>query len=230
MRFGSLFAGIGGFDLGLEAAGMVCAWQVEQDPYCRVILEARWPDVPRYGDVRNVSHPPAVDLIAGGFPCQDISNAHTNGARRALDGERSGLWTEFLRIVDETRPRWVVVENVAAPQRWVPDVRAGLAGHGYASVPLELSAGSFGAPHKRPRVFVVAHADGEGEPLGALHAQVAGLRPVSGRSGPWRLPPPGGFRVADGVPRGMDRCRVLGNAVVPAVVEWLGRQIASGPS
>jgi DNA (cytosine-5)-methyltransferase 1 len=223
--FGSLFSGIGGFDLGLERAGMTCTWQVENDPYCRVVLEKHWPDVPTFGDVRNFTSHTPVDLIAGGFPCQDISNAHTNGARRALNGERSGLWSEFLRIVRESRPRWVIVENVAAVERWLSGVRSDLALDGYASLPVELSAGSFGAPHKRPRVFVVAHADSESEPLSALHAEVAGIRPISGRSGPWGAPPSGGFRVADGVPRGMDRCRVLGNAVVPVVAEWLGRQI-----
>ena len=227
MRFGSAFAGIGGMDIGLERVGMVCAWQIENDPYCRLVLEHHWPDVPRYGDIRNARDLSPVDLIAGGFPCQDISNAHTNGARRGLDGTRSGLWSEFRRIVADTRPRWVLVENVAAPERWLSGVRADLALDGYASVPLELSAGTFGAPHRRPRIFVVAHADGEGEPLGALHAQVARLRPLPRRSGPWRLPPPGGLRVADGVPRAVDRCRVLGNAVVPDVAEWIGGQVAA---
>ena len=225
MTYGSLFAGIGGIDLGLERAGMTPLWQVERDPYCRLVLENHWPDVPRHSDIRNTANLPPVDLIAGGFPCQDISNAHTNGARRALDGDRSGLWSEFLRIVVDGRPRWVLVENVAAPERWLSGVRSDLASHGYASVPLELPAGSVGAPHKRPRIFVVAYADSEGEPLGALHETVAGVRPLSRRSGPWRSPPSGGFRVDDGVPRGMDRCRVLGNAVVPHVAEWLGRKI-----
>src|SRR5688572_14262480 len=113
MRFGSLFAGIGGIDLGLERAGMKCAWQVELDPFCRRVLAKHWPDVARYEDVREVGahNLEPVDLIAGGFPCQDISNA---GKRAGIDGERSGLWSEYARIVRELRPRYVLVENVTA--------------------------------------------------------------------------------------------------------------------
>lgn len=107
MRFGSLFSGIGGIDLGLERAGMTCAWQVEIDPYARAVLAKHWPNVRRFHDVR--SFPPAlsvapdadlVDVIVGGPPCVDISNAHTNGEREGLDGEQSGLWQHMHSIID----------------------------------------------------------------------------------------------------------------------------------
>lgn len=113
MTFGSLFAGIGGMDLSLERAGMTCAWQVEIDDYCRRVLARHWPEVPRYEDVRTVgaAELAGADLIAGGFPCQDISYA---GRGAGLAGERSGLWVEFARIVRELEPRYVLVENVAA--------------------------------------------------------------------------------------------------------------------
>jgi len=90
VRFGSLFAGIGGFDLGLERAGMECAWQVEIDPWARRVLARHWPSVPRYEDVREVGahNLEPVDVICGGFPCQDISHA---GKRAGIEGERSGL-------------------------------------------------------------------------------------------------------------------------------------------
>jgi DNA (cytosine-5)-methyltransferase 1 len=226
---GSLFTGIGGLDLGLERAGIDVVWQVENNPYCNAILDRRWPDTTRYIDVTNTEWDTVrpVDLLAGGFPCQDISNAHTNGTRLALGGTKSGLWSSFRDAIAALRPGWVIVENVAAPERWLSDVRSDLAGYGYASVPLELSAGTFGAPHRRPRVFVVANADGEGEPLRAIHAEVAGLSPVPRADGDWRSSPPGGFRVDDGAPAGMDRCRVLGNAVVPHVAEWIGRRIVA---
>lgn len=227
LRAIALFSGIGGIELGLERAGMEIVRQVENDPHARAVLSEHWPDVPQFGDIRNVDwtlHLEA-DLVAGGFPCQDISNAHTNGKREALNGAKSGLWSEFARCVGEIRPRWVIVENVAAWARWVPDVRADLADLGYASVPLELSAGAFGAPHRRPRAWVVAHANGQGEPLRAIHAEVARLRPVPAGSGHWRCTPPGSVRLDDGVPGGTHRRRLAGNAVVPQMAEWLGRQI-----
>lgn len=232
----SLFSGIGGLDLGLERAGMNTVGQVELDPYCRRVLAKHWPEAPRHDDVRTaaawwLSEPrPRVDAVVGGFPCQDISNAHTNGARAALAGARSGLWDHFCGVVATVRPRWVIAENVAAWERWVPGVRGDLHELGYASVPVQVSAGSLGAPHKRPRVLVVAHADGEGEPLRAIHAEVAGLCPVPRGSGYWREPFAGSVRVADGVPAGMGRHRALGNAVVPQVAEYVGRLVmaASG--
>lgn len=227
MRAGSLFSGIGGLDLGLERAGIEVRWQVENDPYCNAVLRKHWPYVTRYQDVTRTdwNEVERVDVLAGGFPCQDISNAHTNGPRLALDGAKSGLWGSFREAAGVLEPEWIIVENVAAPERWLSGVRSDLAGLGYASVPLELSAGSFGAPHRRPRIFVVAHADSEGEPLRAIHAAVAGLSPTARVDGDWRASPPGGFRVDDGVTAGMDRCRVLGNAVVPHVAEWIGRQV-----
>jgi hypothetical protein len=113
MKFGSLFAGIGGFDLGLERAGMSCQWQVEIEDYPIKILERHWPEVHRERDIKDCSgeNLEPVDLICGGFPCQDISVA---GAGAGLAGERSGLWYEMHRIIGDIKPRWVVVENVAA--------------------------------------------------------------------------------------------------------------------
>ncbi len=111
LRYGSLFSGIGGFDLGLDRAGMSCAWQVEINPFCVRVLEAHWPKVARHNDVKEVSgfDLEPVDVLVGGFPCQDLSTA---GKRAGLAGERSGLFTEFVRIADEVAPSWIVVENV----------------------------------------------------------------------------------------------------------------------
>jgi DNA (cytosine-5)-methyltransferase 1 len=172
VRFGSLFTGIGGLDLGLERAGMQCAWQCEIDPYARRVLEKRWPSVARHGDVRHVHgrwkcpYPwrqlwcraclEPVDLICGGFPCQDISVA---GKGKGLAGERSGLWREFARIVDEIRPPWVLIENVPALRtRGLRTVLSDLHASGYDAEWDGLPASAFGAPHRRDRLFVVAHA------------------------------------------------------------------------
>src|SRR3990167_1311796 len=114
MKYGSLFSGAGLGDFGFELAGLECAWQVEIDEYCQKILNLRWPNVPKWKDIKtlNPKELPEVDLITGGFPCQDISQANTNA--KGLDGERSGLWKEMYRILVEIRPRFVVVENTAA--------------------------------------------------------------------------------------------------------------------
>lgn len=112
LTFGSLFAGIGGFDLGFERAGMQCKWQVEIDEYCNQILEKHWPNVRRWGDVRTWPQPDAerVDVICGGFPCQDVSAA---GGRAGIGGERSGLYLDMLRSIRDLRPSYAVLENVA---------------------------------------------------------------------------------------------------------------------
>lgn len=227
MKVGSLFSGVGGLDRGLELAGWKVAWQVELEPKARQVLRRHWPDVPIYDDVRSIQggQLEAVDLIAGGFPCTNISTAR-HGGQQDLEGAESGLWREFRRIVGELRPRFVLVENVAHRwRRWVPDVRADLAGHGYASVPVELRARTFGADHERPRVFVVADSHGDGESLRAIHEEASRLRAVPRRSGHWRAPPSGGFRMDDGVPGGVDRCAMMGRAVVPQVAAWLGERI-----
>ena len=162
MTFGSLFAGIGGFDLGLERAGMACAWQVEREPYAVRVLEKHWPNVRRHDDV--CTFPPEegnweVDLICGGFPCQDISVA---GKGAGLAGERSGLWHEMHRIIGELRPRFVIVENVAALlSRGMETVLGDLSQIGYDAEWHVIPASAIGAPHRRDRVWIVADASGE---------------------------------------------------------------------
>lgn len=162
MKIGSLFSGIGGLELGLEAAGLGhTVWQVEQSEFCRSVLARHWPNAKRYEDVRNVgaSNLGPVDLICGGFPCQDISSA---GKGAGLAGERSGLWREFARITGELQPAWVIVENVASgAQRWVDAVVRDLGERGYETLPLPLSAADVGAPHLRRRIFLVAHSIGQ---------------------------------------------------------------------
>jgi DNA (cytosine-5)-methyltransferase 1 len=157
LTVGSLFAGIGGFDIGLERAGMRVRWQVECEPWCQYILNKHWPDVPCYSDIRDVrgKEVDPVDILCGGFPCQDISNA----GKRA----RSSLWKEYARLVDELRPRYVIVENVAVLRRRGLDVVLGdLSTLGYDAEWDCLRASDFGAPHRRDRLWLVAYARGEG--------------------------------------------------------------------
>jgi DNA (cytosine-5)-methyltransferase 1 len=182
LTVGSLFAGIGGFDLGLERAGMRCLWQCELDPYALGVLEKHWPDVLRVPDVRDVNAEtvPPVDVIAGGFPCQDVS---TLGLGGGLDGERSGLWFEMFRVIRELRPRYVIVENVPALlARGLDRVLGSLASIGYDAEWDCIPASAVGAPHQRDRVWIVAYPSGQGpreEPGGAPgdEGEHAGRRP-----------------------------------------------------
>jgi DNA (cytosine-5)-methyltransferase 1 len=194
MTFGSLFAGIGGFDLGFERAGMRCEWQVEINPFCRQVLEKHWPDVRRHDDVK--TFPPegdwTVDVICGGFPCQDISNA---GKGAGIDGERSGLWSEFSRIICDLRPRYVVVENVAALlARGLDRVLGDLACSGYDAEWQSIPASTFGAWQRRNRVWILAYPAGDGWTGGGSddegrnadcsreHGEPAGSRATGGAS------------------------------------------------
>lgn len=198
MNVGSLFAGIGGFDLGFERAGMRVSWQVERDAHCRAVLARHFADAVRFEDVREVGaqNLAPVDLICGGFPCQDLSSA---GRGAGLDGARSGLWSEFARIVCELRPRYVVVENVPAlltgkGKRWdrapVGRVLGDLAEAGYDAEWACLSAREFGAPHLRKRVWIVAYPawDAEAGAAAATRAERERAGLGSSESGARDLP------------------------------------------
>ena len=159
-KYISLFTGIGGFDLGLDSAGFECALQVENDKFCREVLDRHWPDVPKMEDVKNVTketfHGP-VDVIVGGFPCTDVSIA---GGRQGLDGENSKLWFEFHRILKEFKPGLFVIENVPglfSSNRGLDFGRIlrGLDELGYYVAWRVLDSQHFGVPQRRRRVFIV---------------------------------------------------------------------------
>ena len=162
MTVGSLFAGIGGLELGLESTGRFkTVWQVERDEYASKVLAKHWPNATRHDDV--CKFPPddsdrwKVDVICGGFPCQDISYA---GKGAGLDGERSGLFFEAVRIICDLEPRYFVLENVAALlARGLDRVLGTLASVGYDAVWHCIPAAHVGAPHIRDRVFVIGSAN-----------------------------------------------------------------------
>jgi DNA (cytosine-5)-methyltransferase 1 len=256
LTIGSLFSGIGGLELGLERAGLgPVVWQCECDPDALRVLAHHWPCATRYNDVRQLDCAtlPRVDIICGGFPCQDISSA---GKRAGLRGARSGLWAEFRRIVAAMRPQWVVVENVAGNAiAWIDPVSLQLAQLGYSTLPVPLAAADVGAPHRRRRVFIVAaHADAQGESAQPEHAKMASastaadaerspLRQQSRRQGRphrasatvaahagWQRAQPDMVRMVHGLSAQLDahagpRIRALGNAVVPQCAEVIGHVI-----
>jgi DNA (cytosine-5)-methyltransferase 1 len=158
VRFVSLFAGIGGFDLGLERAGMQCVGQVEINPFCQRVLAHHWPHVKRIGDIRDVDGTEfgAVDLICGGFPCQPFSHA---GKRKGKTDDRY-LWPEMLRVIQAYRPAWVLGENVAGIVNMALDtVLSDLETQGYQCEAFIIPACAVDAKHERKRVWIVAHTD-----------------------------------------------------------------------
>lgn len=248
-----LFSGIGGFSLGLErTGGFKTVAFCEIDPFCRRVLAKHWPEVPCYHDIRELTADRlaadgvAVDVISGGFPCQDLSVA---GKQGGLGAERSGLWSEIVRLIGELRPRYIIVENVAAllagpsrkPGGWFGRVLGDLAECGYDAEWRNIPAWLVGRPHERERVWIVAYPkqerregilpnfldQREAKEFGASQAAVAlaASRNLVERAR-------GGIRGespfldgAYGVPEVVGGLGAGGNAVVPQIPELIGRAI-----
>lgn len=235
LTVGSLFSGIGGLELGLERAGMRVVWQVEKDAFCRKVLAKHWPSVTRYEDVKDVGKETleAVDLICGGFPCQDVSHGGLRAGIKA--GTRSGLWHEYARIIRELRPRYVLVENVSGLlSDGMGTVLGELSDCGYDAEWSLLPACALGATHTRERVFVLAYPNGlNGAPWirslqqsrRAAH-ESRNNSPLSSSDQSARLENPSSlYRVANEVPARVERNTALGNAVYPDCAEWIGHRI-----
>lgn len=241
-----LFSGIGGFSLGLErTGGFETVAFCEINPFCRAVLAKHWPTVRQYSDVRELTADLlaadgiAVDVITGGFPCQDISVA---GAQAGMgDGTRSGLWSEIARLAGDLRPEFIILENVSnllggpsgRPGGWFGRVLGDLAEIGYDAEWHCIPASYLGAWHRRDRVWVVAYSNGDGRREGISEEPLVRQRHLSqcaprvspqwpGRSD---LPAPTLSGARDGLPRRVDRIASLGNAVVPQIPEMIGRAI-----
>lgn len=210
-------SGIGGFSLGLERAGMQTIGFCETDPYCRAVLRQHWPGVPIYKDVKELPHVPGVDVICGGFPCQPFSSA-ARGRNNAED-----LWPWMLRAIGRIRPRWVIAENVPGiGPDGVKRVRSDLESAGYSVWTFDLDTAPRKRHRQRPRIFWLAHANGESESRLSEYAEMACLPALSGRGWENHSPPVG---MDDGLPLRMVRLKALGNALVPMAAEMLGRAI-----
>lgn len=236
MKIASFFSGIGGLELGLEAAlGAETVFQCESDPYARSVLARHWPLAQRHDDITRLQPDeiPAADVWCGGFPCQDISVA---GKREGIRGARSGLFFEWMRLVRAVRPRFVVMENVPAilADENIGPVLWALAEAGYDAEWDMLGAWEVGAPHVRDRWWLVAWS---------LAADANSVRPQGQREatlGTWReqqleglvqdqlrLCVPAGRigGVADRAPHRKHRLKCLGNAVVPQVAYVIGLRL-----
>jgi DNA (cytosine-5)-methyltransferase 1 len=213
----SLFAGIGALDLALRRCGVEVDVQVELDPEARAVLARHWPGATRHADVRGLSLGP-VDVVVGGFPCTGTSRA---GKRAGLEHAESGLWAEYARIVRESEPRLVLIENPSSllyPGRGFDVVAHDLLALGYAIRWDCVPASAVGAPHERDRVWIVATRD----------AEALDLLRIPARSDPWA----GGYDGPIGAVSTPDvrrRLRQLGLAAVPeAALE--GLRVADGPA
>lgn len=227
MKILSLFSGIGGLELGLEAAGFgpVC-WQVEKNRFARAVLAHHWPDAERFSHVESVSGDdfPGCDMIIGGFPCGDIS---LMGKGAGIDGQNSGLWREFARLVCEIRPRLVIVENVPyLARKGLDRILRDLSEAGYDAEWETISARDCGAPHKRERLFIIAYLSHtsskrleDSGPWNRLY-EAESPRKI-GWPHEWATEPAVG-RVAYGIRYRVDQLRCLGNAVVPICAAVVG--------
>lgn len=253
LRVLDLFSGIGGFSLGLEKTGgfeTVAFCEIEEFP--RKVLAKHWPNVPCYRDVRELTADVLaadgifVDVITGGFPCQDISIAGNQSGMG--EGTRSGLWSEIDRLIGELAPRYVIVENVTAlldgPREkrggWFGRVLGDLAARGYNAEWEDIPASALGAIHPRERVWVMAYPDGSGHAgrrvFSFFDRQTAtefsgrqlqiGKAVYDGLGGSiWDTNAPCIRRLGNGFPDRLDRIRAAGNAVVPQIPEMIGRAI-----
>ena len=225
LRLLSLFAGIGGFDLGAEMTGRFeTVAFCEINPFARDVLAKHWPDVPCFPDVTKLTKDQIngpIDAICAGFPCQDLSFA---GKGAGIEGARSGLWSEVVRLVGEIRPAIVMLENVPAILvRGLGRVLSDLAKIGYNAFWDCIRASDLGAWHRRDRWFLVAYPERERGRKGLPKEQILGQQDVSGPPsrvfekwpGRSNLPAPTLCGTGDGVPNRTHRLAALGNAIVP---------------
>ena len=224
-----LFSGIGGFSLGLERAGMKTVAFCEIEKFPRKVLKKHWPDVPIYEDVRTLTKEKldddgiTIDVICGGYPCQPFSNA---GKRQGKNDDRY-LWPEFIRLIREIKPSYVIGENVGGHiSMGLDDVLSDLEGENYTWEAFVIPATSVKLSQGRERVWFVAcpmQRNGQMERVTSRGwwepEQVSWNKMGESKSTPCIL---GGI---DGIPDRMDRLRGLGNAVVPQIPEIIGRAI-----
>ena len=237
MRFVELFAGIGGFSLGFERAGMECVGHVEIDKYAQKVLKKHWPKVPLYSDVTKITGDEfgKVDLICGGFPCQPFS---TLGTKKGKKDERY-LLPSMLEIIKKIKPSYAIFENVIAFRKELDDLSICLEKEGYKTESFIIPANAFGLPHQRKRLFIVAHFNGkpseqayktslsESIKRGAWMGHSRQTRAIISRID-WPKSKPGICRRDDGFSSGVDRLKCLGNSLVPAIAEFIGKQLLRG--
>lgn len=231
LTHGSLFSGVGGFELGAKWADIPTIWNCEFEQYQRSILKQHFPETLQYDDIRTMQNPKPVDIISGGFPCQDISTA---GKGKGITGERSGLWKEMFRIIRTVRPKYIIAENSPALTiRGFEQVLCDLYEIGYNAEWQCLQAENFGLHHKRERIYVIAYPNEN-----RCNDNSKGFR-IFQEIFCERTPNPfieslpvkrfdsrtnfDGLRINDDFPSKLDKKRIecVGNAVIPMISYYL---------
>lgn len=225
MRHASLFSGIGGFDLAAQWMGWENIFQVEIDNFCQKVLAKNFPNVKRYGDIKQfdgTKYRGTIDVLSGGFPCQPFSVA---GSRKGKEDERY-LWPEMLRVIGEIQPSFIVGENVSGSWQLVDEICHALETKGFSTEPISLEAACVGAPHKRERYWFFAYSNEMrlqeiSEKHGAaLRISQEAPSDFGGlNADKWQITPRNSddLRTGNGIPNWMDRISGLGNAIVPQV-------------
>ena len=228
-----LFSGAGMFSLGLERTDgfeTVAFCEIEEFP--RKVLAKHWPEVPCFEDIRKLKGEDVgpIDVICGGFPCQDISTA---GDQKGINGDtRSSLFREMVRLAGELGRPIIIFENVSAllsgpkesPGKWFHDFLAALAEIGYDAEWFSVTASSIGAPHERDRVWIVAYPNEAQLERGRISKRIHEEHAKLGNTC-WGKDKPGVERTLDGIPSQMDRLGVIGNSMVPQIPEMIGYAI-----
>ena len=227
LTHGSLFSGVEGFGLGAALAGIKTEWSCEFEKYQTKVIKKNFGDGHTiYGDIRTLENPPFVNIISGGFPCQDIS---VSGKGAGIKGGRSGLWGHMHRIIGEIRPDYVIIENSSLlRKRGLEYVLHGLSEIGYDAQWQCLQGSFIGMQQRRERIYIIAYSNSRFE-KGVCPTSVFREPYLPGKPGGvypgWRdrrsIPEPRTFRSTIGVPGIVDRIKCVGNAVQPLMAQYL---------
>lgn len=236
-----LFSGIGGFSLGLErTGGFETVAFCEYDDKCQLVLKKHWPTTKIYKDVRTLDHDGGIDVITGGFPCQDLSNCGKKAG--IIDGERSGLWKFMFESISKHRPKFCIIENVTGlltgeNGAWFAKLLSDLAIIGYDAQWHCISVADIGGGCQRRRVWVIAYPNQNGwinaqKIFNSIALQISQIRPsrstmaLLAKFKQFKLNPlQKDHRKLDGLSDGVDTCEQIGNTVHPRITEIIGHAI-----
>ncbi len=224
-----LFSGIGGFSLGMERTnGFETVMFCEQNEFCQKVLKKHWPNVPCHPDINTLDYKGEVDVITGGYPCQPFSYAGKREGEEDKEGRH--LWPKMFEVIKQTRPTWVICENVAGHiTLGLDQVLLGMENQGYTTRTFNIPACGQNAPHIRQRIWIIAYANSNSKPNDTINdskrRRKLGKQRVDYVNGIHWDTKPNLCGVVNGIPRRMDRLRSLGNSIVPQIATAIGYSI-----